>query len=95
MWHNKKSLMRLILIYDNESFKKQIESISKKYNVKLDDYKYTSSKALKIKNYYGTRILPFCVFKNKEVEIPFYSDNNDCTIEHIDEILNRYAKGNI
>ena len=87
--------MRLILIYDNESFKKQIESISKKYNVKLDDYKYISSKALKIKNYYGTRILPFCVFKNKEVEIPFYSDNNDCTIEHIDEILNRYAKGNI
>ena len=87
--------MRLILLYDNKIFKEQVEVISKKYNVSLDDYKHTSAKALKIKNYYGARVLPFCVFKNKEVEIPFYSDNNDCTIEHIDEILNRYAKGNL
>ncbi len=87
--------MKLILIYDNNTFKEQVEGISKKYNVSLDNYKHTSTKALKIKNYYGAKVLPFCVFKNKEVEIPFYSDNNDCTIEHIDEILNRYAKGNI
>lgn len=87
--------MRLVLVYNNETFKEQIESISKKYNISLDIYKYTSSKALKIKNYYGAKILPFCVIKNKDIEIPFYSDNNDCTIEHIDEVINRYATRNI
>lgn len=84
--------MRLILVYNNEIFKEQIECVSKKYNISLDTYKYTSSKALKIKNYYGAKILPFCVIKDKNIEIPFYSDNNDCTIEHIDEVLNRYAE---
>ena len=87
--------MQLILIYDSEDFKKQIEGIAKKYNITYDLFKDKSSKAIKIKGYYGARVLPFCVFKNKEIEIPFYSDNNDCTIEHIDEVINRYAKRNI
>lgn len=87
--------MQLILIYDSEDFKKQIENIAKKYNITCDLFKDKSTKAIKIKGHYGTRVLPFCVFKNKEIEIPFYSDNNDCTIEHIDEVINRYAKRNI
>lgn len=87
--------MQLILIYDSEDFKKQIEDIAKKYNIACDLFKDKSTKAIKIKGHYGTRVLPFCVFKNKEIEIPFYSDNNDCTIEHIDEVINRYAKRNI
>lgn len=87
--------MQLILIYDSEDFKKQIEDIAKKYNIACDLFKDKSTKAIKIKGHYGTRVLPFCIFKNKEIEIPFYSDNNDCTIEHIDEVINRYAKRNI
>ena len=87
--------MQLILIYDSEDFKKQIEGIAKKYNIACDLFKDKSTKAIKIKGYYGTRVVPFCVFKNKEIEIPFYSDNNDCTIEHIDEVINRYAKRSI
>ena len=87
--------MQLILIYDSEDFKKQVEDIAKKCNITCDLFKDKSAKAIKIKGHYGTRVLPFCVFKNKEIEIPFYSDNNDCTIEHIDEVINRYAKRNI
>lgn len=87
--------MQLILIYDSEDFKKQIEDIAKKYNIAYDLFKDKSAKAIKIKGYYGARVLPFCVIKDKEIEIPFYSDNNDCTIEHIDEVINRYAKRNI
>lgn len=84
--------MNLILIYNQTDFKNQVESIAKLYNIEVDAFKDKSAKALKIKRYYGTKILPFCVIKDKDIEIPFYSDNNDCTIEHINEVLNRYAE---
>lgn len=84
--------MNLILIYNQTDFKNQVESIAKLYNIEVDTFKDKSAKALKIKGYYGAKILPFCVIKDKDIEIPFYSDNNDCTIEHIDEVLNRYAE---
>ncbi len=84
--------MNLILIYNQTDFKNQVESIAKLYNIEVDAFKDKSTKALKIKGYYGAKILPFCVIKDKDIEIPFYSDNNDCAIEHIDEVLNRYAE---
>lgn len=84
--------MKLTLVYNQEDFKNQVESIAKQYNIEVDAFKDKSAKALKIKGYYGAKILPFCVIKDKDIEIPFYSDNNDCTIEHIDEVLNRYAE---
>ena len=84
--------MKVTLVYNDESFKKQVEDVAKKHNIECDTFKDKSSKATKIKSYYGAKILPFCVIKCNQIEIPFYSDNNDCTIEHIDEILNRYAE---
>lgn len=63
--------MQLILIYNSEDFKKQIEGIAKKYNIACDLFKDKSAKAIKIKGYYGAKVLPFCVIKDKEIEIPF------------------------
>lgn len=87
--------MKLTLVYNQEDFKNQVESIAKQYNIEIDTFKDKSVKALKIKGYYGTKLLPFCVIKDNNIEIPFYSDNDDCTIEHINEVVNRYAKRTI
>ena len=84
--------MRLILIYDTKELEESIKNLCIKYNTHLDSYKDRTSKAFKIKGYYGTKLVPFAVFLNTEIEIHFYSDNNDFSYEHIEEILNRYAE---
>lgn len=84
--------MRLILIYDTKELEESIKKLCIKYNIYLDSYKDRTPKAFKIKGYYGTKLAPFAVFFNDKMEIPFYSDNNDFSYEHIEEILNRYAE---
>lgn len=84
--------MRLILIYDTKDLEESIKDLCKKYNTHLDSFKDKTAKAFKIKGHYGTKLVPFAVFLNNKIEIPFYSDNNDFSYEHIEEILNRYAK---
>lgn len=84
--------MRLILIYDTKELEESIKNLCIKYNTHLDSYKDKTPKAFKIKGYYGTKLVPFAVFLNNEIEIPFYSDNNGFSYKHIEEILNRYAK---
>ena len=87
--------MKLTLIYNQKDFLEQVKSVVKKYTIECDSFKDKSAKAIKIKGYYGTKLSPFCVIKDEQMEIPFYSDNNDCTIEHIDEVINLYAKTTI
>lgn len=84
--------MRLILVYNTKELEESIKNLCIKYNTHLDSYKDKTSKAFKIKGYYGTKLVPFAVFLNAEIEVLFYSDNNDFSYEHIEEILNRYAK---
>ena len=84
--------MRLILIYDTKELEESIKNLCIKYNTHLDSYKDKTPKAFKIKGYYGTKLVPFAVFLNNKIEIPFYSDNNGFSYEHIKEILNRYAE---
>ena len=84
--------MRLILIYDTKELEESIKNLCIKYNTHLDSYKDRTPKAFKIKGYYGTKLVPFAVFLNTEIEITFYSDNNGFSYEYIEEILNRYAK---
>lgn len=84
--------MRLILIYDTKELEESIKNLCIKYNTHLDSYKDRTPKAFKIKGYYGTKLVPFAVFLDAKIEIPFYSDNNDFSYKHIEEILNRYAK---
>lgn len=84
--------MRLILIYDTKELEESIKNLCIKYNTYLDSYKDKTPKAFKIKGYYGTKLVPFAVFLNDEIEIPFYSDNNGFSYKYIEEILNRYAE---
>ena len=84
--------MKLVLIYDTKELEESIKNLCIKYNTHLDSYKDKTPKAFKIKGYYGTKLVPFAVFLNTEIEIPFYSDNNGFSYEHIEEILNRYAE---
>ena len=81
----------ITLIYNDTQFKDQIKELAKKYNISIDAFKDKTPKAFKVKGRYGTKLVPFCVYKDSNIEIPFYSEVNDCTIEHIEEILNRYA----
>ena len=81
----------ITLIYNDTQFKDQIKELAKKYNISINAFKVKTPKAFKVKGYYGTKLVPFCVYKDGNIEIPFYSEVNDCTIEHIEEILNRYA----
>jgi len=83
--------MKITLIYSDNNFKEQVEKLAKQYNLSIDSFKDKSPKAYKIKAHYGTKLSPFCVIMQNELEVPFYSDNNDCTIENIKEIINRYA----
>ena len=48
--------MRLILIYDTKELEESIKNLCIKYNTHLDSYKDKTSKAFKIKGYYGTKI---------------------------------------
>lgn len=84
--------MRLILIYNTKEQKESIELLCKKYSVYIDSFKDKTPKAYKIKAHYGTKLSPFAVIMVDKAEIPFYSDNNDFSYEHIEEILNRYDK---
>ena len=84
--------MRLILIYDTKELEESISALCKKYNTALDSFKDKTSKGYAIKGRYGTKLSPFAIFIHNGFEIPFYSDNGDFSYEHIEEILNRYAK---
>ena len=84
--------MHLILVYNNAETKESIETLCKEYGVAIDSFKDKTPKAFKIKGYYGTKLAPFAVFKKDQMEIPFYSDNNDFSVEHIKEILNRHVE---
>ena len=48
-------------------------------------------KAYKLKGGYSARLTPFALYKDDIHTIPFYSESNDCTVDNIKEILNRYC----
>ena len=82
--------MHLIVVYDDSEFLKAVQEVAKEYNIHVDAFKDKTPKAFKIKGHYGTTLTPFAVVTIKELEIPFYSEVKDCTVEHIKEILNRF-----
>lgn len=79
-----------------EDFRSKIANLVTNYP-NLTFYAYNEShykekkKAYKLKGGYSARETPFALFKDNVHTIPFYSESNDCTLDNIKEILNRYC----
>lgn len=54
------------------------------------NYKEKSA-AYKFKGAYSAKKCPFVVYKDRKHTVPFYSEDNSCTIDNIVEILERYS----
>ena len=89
--------MTLELAYNNDilDFKKQLEDLATIYSVTIKAYNEShyleKKKAYRLKGGYSARLVPFALFKDDNHEIPFYSESNECTLDNISEILNRYC----
>ena len=89
--------MTLELAYNNDilDFKKQLENLATIYSVTIKAYNEShyleKKKAYRLKGGYSARLTPFALFKDNNHEIPFYSESNECTLDNISEILNRYC----
>lgn len=88
--------MTIELAYNNSilDFKKQLEDLATNYSVTIKAYNeshYLEKKAYRLKGGYSARLIPFVLFKDNNHEIPFYSESNECTLDNISEILNRYC----
>ena len=89
--------MTLELAFNNNclDFKNKLDIIVKEfplitYNAYNESYYKDKNKAYKLKGGFSARLAPFAVFKDNNHEIPFYSESNECTLDNISEILNRY-----
>lgn len=90
--------MVLELAYNDEcqKFKEQLDHLVQDYP-ELFYHAYSEShykekkKAYKLKGGFSARMTPFVLFKDNEHTIPFYSESNDCQLDKIKEILNRYC----
>lgn len=77
-------------------FKKQVDALVEEFPV-LEYGAYNEShykekkKAYKLKGGYSARETPFALYRDNTHTIPFYSESNDCTLDNIKEILNRYC----
>ena len=89
--------MTLELAYNNDilDFKKQLEDLATIYSVTIRTYNEShyleKKKAYRLKGSYSARLVPFVISKDNNHEIPFYSESNECTLDNISEILNRYC----
>lgn len=89
--------MTIELAYNNDilDFKKQLEDLASNYSVTVKAYNEShyleKKKAYRLKGCYSARLVPFVLFKDNNHEIPFYSESNECTLDNISEILNRYC----
>lgn len=89
--------MTIELAYNNDilDFKKQLENLATNYSVTIKAYNEShyleKKKAYRLKGGYSARLIPFVLFKDDNHEIPFYSESNECTLDNISEILNRYC----
>ena len=89
--------MTLELAYNNDilDFKNQLEALAAIYSVTIKAYIEShyleQMKAYRLKGSYSARLVPFVIFKDNNHEIPFYSESNECTLDNISEILNRYC----
>ena len=89
--------MILKLVYDekSKSFYEKVKELLDKYVIielqayNEDNYA-TKKEAFKLKACYGTRLLPFMVLskENNSVIEAFYSDNNSCRLDYLEDVLN-------
>lgn len=90
--------MILELAFNNNclDLKKQIDNLVQSF-INLEYKAYNEShykekkKAYKLKGGYSARLTPFALYKDDIHVIPFYSESNDCNLDNIKEILNRYC----
>lgn len=89
--------MILKLAYNNQtlSFYEELKKLVEKYNlVELlaynEDNYATRKEAFKLKACYGTRLLPFMVLSKEDNSVieAFYSDNNSCRLDYLEDVLN-------
>jgi hypothetical protein len=90
--------MTLELAFNEDclDFKKQLDSLTKQFPTisysSYDENHYSDKKkAYKLKGGYSARMTPFALFKDDTHVIPFYSESDDCNLDNIKEILNRYC----
>lgn len=81
---------------DCEDFKSKIANLVTNYPNLIfhayNEWHYKEKKkAYKLKGGYSARMAPFALFKDNTHTIPFYSESDDCTVDNIKEILNRYC----
>lgn len=89
--------MILKLAYNNQtlSFYEELKKLVEKYNlIELlaynEDNYATRKEAFKLKACYGTRLLPFMVLSKEDNSVieAFYSDNNSCRLDYLEDVLN-------
>lgn len=93
---DKEAILEITFNNDCLDFRSEIANLVTNYpNLIFHTYNEShykeKKKAYKLKGGYSARLTPFALFKDNTHTIPFYSESNDCTLDNIKEILNRYC----